>query len=74
MLCYLVKMLPTEHSEHRVTFLQAGEGPARSVFLSRHSREVQRPITLCAISHATMTVFAASSSSPHGLMDKALDF
>ena len=31
-------MLPTEHSEHRITFLQDGEGPARNVFLSHHSR------------------------------------
>ena len=53
MLCYLVKMLPTESSEHHITFLQDGESPARSVFLSHHSRaRCNVPYEVLAIAHA----------------------
>ena len=60
MLCYHVKMLPTEQGEFAMSILllQDEGSPARSVFLSRYSRaRCNVPSKVLAIAHATMTLF-----------------
>ena len=59
-------MLPTGHAELRGTLLlQDGWSPARSVFLSRHSRaRCNVPCKVLAIAHATVTLFSFSCFVP----------
>ena len=59
MVCYRVKMLPTEQGEFAMFFfsVQDGWSPARSVFLSPYSRaRCNVRSKVLAIAHATMTL------------------
>ena len=71
MLCYRVKMLPTEQGEFAmISFFTQDEGsPARSVFLSRYSRaRCNVPSKVLAIAHATMANFdTCNKNAPFGL-------